>query len=158
MDSKTLEKLSVDLLLEKSKDIEGAIAKVREYAGDSEEVFEESPMRKASAKYELLIAIEGVLALCNHIVARLSTKVPQNYGACLTLLAEVGVIPSELGVKLRELIGLRNILIHRYWTVNDQLVYQFIQEDLENFEAFIGWIARLMKKMEGGKSNIANAA
>ncbi len=148
MDTKALKKLSMDLLLEKSKDIEDAIAKVREYAGENEKIYEEVPMRKASAKYELLIAIEGVLAICNHIIARMSAKVPQNYGACLTLLAEVGVIPPELGQKMRELIGLRNILIHRYWTVDDHVVYQFIQEDLGDFDSFIGWIAQLMKKIE----------
>ncbi len=58
-------------------------------------------------------------------------------------LYEHKIIPKELYIALREIKGLRNILIHQYEQINDEIVYEAIKSKLtKDAESFI----RLMKK------------
>lgn len=36
----------------------------------------------------------------------------------------------------------RNLLVHLYWKVDDERIYEVLQSELDDFEDFIGQIAR----------------
>jgi len=44
------------------------------------------------------------------------------------------------------MIGLRNLLVHDYASINLNLVYEFLQTRLPDFEAFTKYIAKLLEK------------
>jgi len=41
---------------------------------------------------------------------------------------------------MRELAGLRNLLVHLYWDVDDKMIYEGIRSELDDFETFIDYI------------------
>lgn len=41
---------------------------------------------------------------------------------------------------MREMAGLRNLLVHLYWDVDDQMVYDGIRSELRDFETFVAYI------------------
>jgi uncharacterized protein YutE (UPF0331/DUF86 family) len=47
--------------------------------------------------------------------------------------------------KLREMRGFRNILVHRYGTVDDELVYDLLENNLTDFQDFRKEILKLTK-------------
>jgi uncharacterized protein YutE (UPF0331/DUF86 family) len=41
---------------------------------------------------------------------------------------------------MQELAGLRNLLVHLYWEVDDAMIYDGIRSELDDFEIFVGHI------------------
>ncbi len=54
---------------------------------------------------------------------RLGIKEVYGYRDVFKKLSENGVISNSVRVGMENLIGLRNIIIHRYWEVDDQKIY-----------------------------------
>jgi uncharacterized protein YutE (UPF0331/DUF86 family) len=48
--------------------------------------------------------------------------------------------PDDFTRRMQELAGLRNLLVHVYWEVDDQMVYEGIRGELGDFETFVGHI------------------
>ena len=47
--------------------------------------------------------------------------------------------------KLKEMRGFRNILVHKYGTIKDKLVYNFASEEREDFHNFISDVKKIVK-------------
>jgi len=46
---------------------------------------------------------------------------------CFSRLGTEGAIPKELAFKLSATARLRNLLVHRYWTISDEKVYESVK-------------------------------
>jgi uncharacterized protein YutE (UPF0331/DUF86 family) len=89
-----------------------------------------------SAKYLLIVATAGAIDLCNHIVARHGGRAPRDYADCFVVLAELGVISTDLAERLKQMARFRNVLVHHYWQIDNQRVYDIIQNDLTDLDTF----------------------
>lgn len=77
------------------------------------------------------IVIDTACALC----ARHNLGAPRSYGDCLRLLGEAGYIPQDLAKALAKVVGLRNLLIHEYVSVDQERIVGFLGE-LDVFRAY----------------------
>lgn len=128
----------VDLL--RVRDLLGNIAEARgrlhELGQLPEAEFLTDYRNTESAKYLLIVATEAAIDLCNHIVARQGGRAPQDYADCFAILADLKVIKPNLAKRLKQMARFRNLLVHLYWRVDNQRVYQIIQNDLGDLDAF----------------------
>ena len=98
--------------------------------------FEElSIHEKYSMRYLVILLVEALVSLCAHISV-------EEYGRSLTSYRDVvRFVCQRLDVRcvdnLEALISLRNLLIHRYWTINDRQIYDSIRSDFECVERFL---------------------
>jgi Uncharacterized conserved protein, COG2445 len=60
------------------------------------------------------------------------------YAECFEKLAAQGVIDSALAERLKAMARFRNLLLHRYWEVDDQRVLTIARNDLSDLEQFVG--------------------
>ena len=51
-----------------------------------------------------------------------------------------GILPDDLTQTMRELAGLRNLLVHVYWDVDDEMIYEGIHAESKDFQTFVGHI------------------
>ena len=79
-----------------------------------------------STKYYLQVSIESCLYVTNHIIASEGFRPPRDYADSFKVIQENGLIPEELGVRLRQMAKLRNRLVHLYGEIDDSNIYQFI--------------------------------
>ena len=56
------------------------------------------------------------------------------------MLNEAGILLDGMTQTMRELAGLRNLLVHVYWDVDDEMIYEGIRADLQDFDVFIDCI------------------
>lgn len=110
--------------------------RLRELGQLSETDFLDDYRNTESAKYLLIVTTEAAIDLCNHVVARQGGRSPQDYADYFAILAELGVITSDLANRLRRMARFRNLLVHLYWQVDNRRVYQIIQDDLGDLDAF----------------------
>lgn len=95
------------------------------------------------ASYRLLVAIEAALALCYHVSAKRLRKVPEEYAECFQILAEGGIISGELSLKLQKTARFRNMLVHMYWKLDYNVVFDILNDSLEDLRTFSREIAKL---------------
>jgi uncharacterized protein YutE (UPF0331/DUF86 family) len=124
--------------------VEGLIRHLRQYTGylrdiaklDREE-FLNDPMAIGSARYYLQVSIESCIDIANHIIATERLRAPKDYKDTFKVLNETGIIPDEFTRTMRAMAGLRNLLVHLYWEVDDKMVYDSLSTELDDFETFI---------------------
>ncbi|MDW8291446.1 MAG: DUF86 domain-containing protein, partial [Armatimonadota bacterium] len=73
-----------------------------------------------AAKYRLLVGVEACAQVCSHLLSRLTAQSPESVPACFQRLAELGVLPEELAQRLVRMARFRNLLVHRYQTIDNK--------------------------------------
>lgn len=87
-----------------------------------------------SAKYYLQVSIECTLDVVNHIIAAERFRPPKDYADSFKVMEEEGLVSPDLGQRLRMMAKFRNRLVHLYGEVDDEYVYEFIGNDLDDIE------------------------
>ena len=88
------------------------------------------------AERYLQIAIESCLQVCGIFVASLGLRRPEGYHELLSVVASQQIIPNSLGYRLEILTNLRDTLVHDSSTLNHDLLYDYIQQRVDDFEVF----------------------
>jgi len=136
--------LKPDLVRARVQEIEDAVRRLDRLRDMSREAFLQDPDARDIACYRLLVAAEASLALCAHVTARRLGSLPEDYASCFRLLGEAGLIDPELAERLARMARFRNLLVHMYWKVDYERVYDVLQHGLEDFRAFARAIAALV--------------
>ncbi len=110
------------------------------------EQFKDDVERQYVAKHALLLAIQSCLDICAHIIAAAGTSAPTDYAEMPRTLATLGILPSDLAEKLAQAAGFRNRLVHVYQVVDLDVVYDVLQNDLGDFDAFMTHIGQLVER------------
>jgi len=111
---------------------------LKELEGIAPQSFEEyqAVEKKRACERLLQVSIEAVIDICNLLVSGLRLGLPADEDDLFKKLVEVHVLSEEMGGKLREMKGFRNVLVHEYARVNDRLVYAAVESKLEDFGSF----------------------
>jgi uncharacterized protein YutE (UPF0331/DUF86 family) len=80
-------------------------------------------------------AIQASLDIASHIVASEGYREPNDYGDLFRILEENGVLSPELADRMVEMAGFRNVLAHEYAGIDDERVYEQLQ-DVTQFDAY----------------------
>ena len=118
------------------RNLQSALEQLRQIAQMDQKRFLGDGLALGAAKYYLLTAIEACIDTGNHIIASEGYRAPQDYRDVFTVLEENRVVIDLLATKLRQMAGLRNRLVHLYWEIDDELIYQYIQANLNDFDEY----------------------
>jgi uncharacterized protein YutE (UPF0331/DUF86 family) len=92
--------------------------------------------------HALLLATQASIDIGNHLIAELHLERPETYRETFEVLNRAGLLSDPLSQSLAELAGLRNILVHLYWKLDLEEVYNVLKNDLPTFKEF----AKIVKK------------
>jgi uncharacterized protein YutE (UPF0331/DUF86 family) len=59
-------------------------------------------------------------------------------------LGEAGLVPADFVPTLQQMARLRNHLVHLYWEVDDEILYQIITSELDDFDRFKACVVALL--------------
>lgn len=99
-----------------------------------------------AAERYLQVAIERIVDIGNEIISSLQLKRPERYRDIPYILAESKIIPKNFAETIASMISFRNLLVHDYASINLNLVYEFLQTKLPDFENFTKYIAKWLEK------------
>lgn len=94
--------------------------------------------------HALLISIQSAIDIANHIIADKGFRKPSTYRESFEILYEEDLIPKNLSDKLSDLAGLRNVLVHIYWRLDIDAVYEVLQHDLGVLKEFESVVKRML--------------
>jgi uncharacterized protein YutE (UPF0331/DUF86 family) len=91
---------------------------------------------KFAIRYHVIVLAEALGGVCLHVAKEDLGHEPLSYSECFRLLDEEGIC-GNCAKDLSAIVRLRNLLTHRYWTIDDQLVYNSIKDDFRGVDKFL---------------------
>ena len=120
--------------IERLKDLSQHIKTYEQYASSAD--------TKDIAERNVQVAIETCLDISKIIISDLALREPADNKGVFTVLAEAEIL-SENSLKfLIPMAGTRNILVHGYDRVEDNIIYGVLKRHLGDFDFFLTEINR----------------
>ena len=85
----------------------------------------------------MLVSIQSSIDIATEIIAKKGLRRPASYRDTFGILAEAGILSSDLASTLSDLASFRNVLVHIYWDLDLVQVYSILQRDLPLLQKFL---------------------
>lgn len=121
---------------------------LREKAEISKAIYRGSRDIQAIVERRLQTATESCINVGNHLIARLGLRPPADYADVFRVMGEAQLLPSELIGQMADMARFRNLLVHVYWAIDHEKVYDSLRSRLATLEAFASHISRWVKQQE----------
>jgi uncharacterized protein YutE (UPF0331/DUF86 family) len=132
-----------DLVEARVREIHDAVRLLEELTARG---FEELTLHeKLSMRYLVIQLVEAAASICVHLLAEGFDERAESYPGCFARLGELGIVPRDLAARLAAAARLRNLLVHRYWAIDDRRVYESVREGLRSFEEFAKLVRRVLE-------------
>ena len=131
-------------ILAKLDEMRGYVAELRTIAPSNLEEYQRIATKRACERL-LQIAVECVVDVCQLLVSGLRLGLPAEEADLLDKLEEAAVLTRETTDMLRRMRGCRNILVHEYGRVSDQIVFETVRNRLGDFDRFAGEVLEALR-------------
>lgn len=138
-----MKRVNAELIRTKATAIRRNIERITRLASLPDEQFWSDERNIETVKLWLIELVQDAADLCNHLAARLAHQVPLSYPECFEVLGDEGILEKSLADSLRAMARFRNLLVHRYWDVDDQRVLQIARTQLGDLEQFLEAVGRI---------------
>ena len=110
-------------------ELNDAMDALNDIISEGEEEFMANRHLRGSAKYHLLVAIESVLDLSNHLITQNKWRLPEDYADTFLVMAENEVLKRDEAEHMGEMARFRNRLVHQYWRIDDTIIWEILVND-----------------------------
>lgn len=139
----SIDQVKVSKLLD---EIREAVKRLETIAGFTREDFLGSFTNTGAAKYNLIIGIEAMINISNHILSRLKLGTPEDYADVFKIVNKANIFAEEEIANLVEMARYRNKLVHLYWKIDDSEVYRRLKDNIRTFEKFEKSITKYLRR------------
>lgn len=84
----------------------------------------------------LLRAVQLTVDISSHLLISNQAPAPQTMGDSFLGMEKLGVLDSDLALRLRKAVGFRNIAVHNYQNIHWAVVFSIVTERLGDFKAY----------------------
>jgi uncharacterized protein YutE (UPF0331/DUF86 family) len=124
-----------DRILAKLAELDGYLRELDSIRPATREQFRAIETKRACERL-LQISIETVVSVCQLFVTGQRLGLPSEENDIFEKLVRASVISSDLATILHRMKGFRNILVHEYGDIEDDLVFQFLTTRTGDFLLF----------------------
>ena len=127
--------LDRERVLAKIDELEGYLREIEQVKPTSLEEYKKIE-KKRSCERLLQLSIECMIDICALMVTGLRLGLPSEEDDLFERLEQARIISPIMKETLRKIKAFRNILVHEYGRIDDQLVYEVLQSRLNDFVTF----------------------
>lgn len=136
--------IDIEKIKKRISEISESIEKAERYASVSDGEFWGDERNILAVKHLLLESIEACGSICVHIAAKRLFNVPSSLAECFEGLQKSSIIDDELSLKLIRMARFRNILVHRYWEIDDRKILDYARNNTSDFRQFVRSVSRYL--------------
>jgi len=96
--------------------------------------------RQLAVMHALQLAIEGCLNIGGHIISADELGAPQDYADIFDLLNKAKIIDADFAEKMKKIARFRNRLVHLYWNIDLEQLYNILKNNLTDFDEYLKFI------------------
>ena len=132
-------------ILAKIDELDSYLNELENIAPKTREDYVSSLKEKRACERLFQISIESVIDICNIFISDLKLGLPSDEGDVLKKLSAKKIISKKMHSILESMKGFRNILVHKYGSVDDELVFENLGR-LSDFTDFKEEIINFLNK------------
>ena len=123
------------VIINKLESIERCINRIKEeYEGNPENL--EDYRRNDAIVLNLQRACESVTDIAMYVISTRKLGIPQTKKEAFDLLKNANLISDELCKKMKGMVGFRNIAIHEYKQIDEEILQDVIENHLKDLTDF----------------------
>lgn len=134
--------MDTELIEQKLESLRRCLQRIQEKCPSSAETLASDPDLQDIVVLNLTRALQLCVDIGTHLISGMDTPPPSTMGQTFDLLAEIGVINTELAIRMKKAVGFRNIAVHNYEAINWQIVHAIATSRLNDFKDFAQAVAR----------------
>jgi len=134
--------------LKRVKRFETAMKKLKNISKLTLEEYDKDTDKQDIAERNLQIVIEAIIDIGQKIISSKGFEIPESYKDVITVLEKNNVIPGKHAGSMRDLAGLRNVIVHAYAEIKDEIVYEVLSDDLPTLEKTMEALLKFCKENE----------
>ena len=131
-------------VLAKLDEIDGYLIELRQVAPQTLEEYRHTE-KKRSCERLVQIAVECVIDICQLFVSGLRLGLPGGEDDLLEKLELRGLFSAEMITAVRRMKGCRNILVHEYGRVSDEIIFDTVRNRLGDFDDFQAAVLKALR-------------
>ena len=129
-------KLNVSSIRQRLQKLERYIAELEKHHVVTLATFKSDFTRQLAVERAFQAAIESCTDIAAHIVSVCQLGHPQESRDVYRFLVETGYVDLSFGEAMMAMVGFRNRLVHLYWDVDVERLYQYLQQDVSLLRGF----------------------
>ncbi len=111
--------------------------------------FIENSLLIAATERYLQLAIEACINIGNRILSleqfNKPVRAPESYSDIFVQLERIGILNKTLSESLINMAKFRNRLVHLYWDVDPVMLYNYLNDNLDDIHSFISHVNRFYR-------------
>jgi len=141
-----LTKIDKNVFQKLIREVAEAIEEVREIISLDVDTFLNDRRARFSLRYSIVLIVESLADIAVAILEKDFNEVVESYRDAITKLRDKRVLESRVAESIARLVSLRNLIVHRYWAVDDLKIYESAKSSgIENIERFIEEVSRYVE-------------
>lgn len=137
----------VELIGVKMKELQKNLLLLKSVSIDiTKENLKEDMIKYWGIERGLHISIECVMDIANIIISSIGIEKPDTYREIILALGKEKVIPLEFAKQIANMASFRNILVHDYMKVEEDIMIDVLKNRLEDFSRFIDFVNKWINK------------
>lgn len=109
---------------------------LRELQGVDAATYAENKLIHRTVERTLHLAVEACLDIGQHIIARGGFRRPEDNQDIFVVLREQQIVPADLLPQLIAMAKFRNLIVHDYARIDNDVILSILKERLGDFDAF----------------------
>lgn len=120
--------------------LEKLVEDLEEIRNGGEATYLEDTRLRMATERQLELAVQICIDIGTQLVMERSVRAPENYADVFKVMAEAGLLPTDLADRLGEAARQRNLLVHLYMEIDDNAVFASLNslDDLRQFGRIVG--------------------
>lgn len=131
-----------ELIEQKLESLRRSLRRIQGKCPSSAKTLASDPDLQDIVVLNLTRALQLCVDIGTHLISGMDTPPPSTMGQTFDLLAEIGIINTELAIRMKKAVGFRNIAVHNYEAINWQIVHAIATSHLNDFKDFAQAVAR----------------
>lgn len=98
-------------------------------------------------KWDIKLVIQAFkIDVANILVSTIDTERPSTYRETILRLSKLGIIPDKFAKDLSKMIGFRNILVHDYIKIDEDIILEILNKKLDDFIKYLNFINKWLEE------------
>ncbi|OHB17773.1 MAG: hypothetical protein A2734_02855 [Parcubacteria group bacterium RIFCSPHIGHO2_01_FULL_40_30] len=137
--------LDKSLVEEKFKNIREYLTEIEEILKDDEKDIEKDFRSLRTLERNFQLIVDEIIDINMHLIRELELKTADDFQSTFRVLAESGILPYDFAEKIAPVVGLRNMLIHRYEKVEKRIFINHMREEYGDFTQYMKYVDEYLK-------------
>jgi uncharacterized protein YutE (UPF0331/DUF86 family) len=124
------------LILRKLSALEAYQKQISEYRSIPVDQYVKEWKSQRVIERTLQMMVETCIDIASHIIADMKFRVPDSYADIFQVLAENSILAEKLASELERMAKFRNVVVHDYDKVDEEIVIGILRNHLDDFDRF----------------------